>query len=902
MPRPVLAGVLTGALLLSAAAAAPVSLGVATASPASAAEARTVTLVGDLQSELGCPGDWQPACEDTVLELVEGSGTVYSGAFEVPAGTYEFKVALDGAWDEAYPKDNLPLVLEGPATLTFTFDDESDRVGVAPATLEGPATEADAALAQDSLREHVTEEQFYFVMADRFANGDPDNDTAGIEGDRLDHGFDPTDKGFYHGGDLAGVMDKLDYIQGLGTTAIWLTPSFKNRPVQGTGENASAGYHGYWITDFTQIDPHLGTNEEMRALIDEAHSRGMKVYFDIITNHTADVISYAEGEYGYVSKDAAPYVDADGVEFDDKLYAGTDDFPEIDLDSFPYTPVVDEADETVKVPEWLNDPRLYHNRGDSTFAGESSEYGDFVGLDDLWTERHEVVDGMIDIYAEWARFGIDGFRIDTVKHVNLEFWQEFSPAVLDAARESNEDFFMFGEVYDSNPAYLSTFTTAGQLQSVIDFGFQSRSIDFAKGAPTTVLRDFYAQDDYYTDTNSNAYMLPTFTGNHDMGRAASMLDNDYSGADLQNRVELTNELMFLTRGQPVVYYGDEQGFIGAGGDKDARQDMFATQVDSYMTEPLIAAESGSLDRYDTTHPLYRQIATLSDLREQHPALVDGAQIHRYASADAGVYAFSRVDADELVEYVVVANNSTKATRVTVPTWSEKAQFTAVYGDTAKIKTGTDARLAVEVAPLSVEVYRAGKPLTPRQEAPAVYLDSPSAGGVVGGRAEIGASVPEHTYAQVTFAYRPVGVDAWTVLGTDDNAPYRVFHDVSGMPHGTLLEYRAVLEDHSGNVSASSSYGTVGEPASTGGGGGGSDPVGPVEQPGAVSVPGTHNTEMGCPGDWQPDCAQAQLSLGAEGIWKGTFDIPIGDWEYKACLLYTSPSPRDKRQSRMPSSA
>ena len=153
-------------------------------------------------------------------------------------------------------------------------------------------------------------------MTDRFANGDTSNDTAGIAGDRLAHGFDPTDKGFYNGGDIAGLRENLDYIKGLGTTAIWLTPSFKNQPVQGTGANASAGYHGYWITDFTQIDPHLGTNEELEALIDEAHAEGIKVYFDIITNHTADLIDYAEKQYAYIDQATSPYTDAAGAVFD----------------------------------------------------------------------------------------------------------------------------------------------------------------------------------------------------------------------------------------------------------------------------------------------------------------------------------------------------------------------------------------------------------------------------------------------------------------------------------------------------------------------------------------------------------------------------------------------------------
>ena len=171
--------------------------------------------------------------------------------------------------------------------------------------------------ALHSLRAPVTDENFYFVMADRFSNGDTTNDDGGLGSDPMVSGYDPTKKGFYNGGDLAGLLDKIDYIQGLGTTSIWLTPSFKNKAVQ--PEDKSAGYHGYWITDFTQIDPHLGTNDELKALIDEAHSRGMKVYFDIITNHTADVIGYEEGaRKTYVSKDAEPYKSAAGDEFDDR--------------------------------------------------------------------------------------------------------------------------------------------------------------------------------------------------------------------------------------------------------------------------------------------------------------------------------------------------------------------------------------------------------------------------------------------------------------------------------------------------------------------------------------------------------------------------------------------------------
>jgi Alpha amylase, catalytic domain len=164
----------------------------------------------------------------------------------------------------------------------------------------------------------------------------------------------------------------------------------------------------------------LATNEDMTELVSLAHARGMKVFFDIITNHTADVIAYAGGDYSYVPKSVRPYTDAAGNPFDDRDYAGGETFPELDVDtSFPKVPYfVNPSDATVKVPDWLNDRTLYHNRGDTSFVGENSEYGDFFGLDDLFTEQPRVVHGMTDIYKAWVAFGIDGFRVDTVKHVN----------------------------------------------------------------------------------------------------------------------------------------------------------------------------------------------------------------------------------------------------------------------------------------------------------------------------------------------------------------------------------------------------------------------------------------------------------------------------------------------------
>jgi glycosidase len=863
--------VLTLAGLLAAA-----TLGVAP--PATADASRTITVAGSLQSELGCPGDWQPSCPAS--ELDPTGPTSYAAQFDLPAGSYEFKVTVNGSWDENYGAEgvrdgaNIPVVIAGPATLVFGYDDVTHRVSITPTDLPGAVTPADAALAGNSLRQPLTREQFYFVMTDRFANGDTTNDRGGYTGDRLVTGYDPTHKGFYHGGDLKGLIGKLDYVKGLGTTSIWLTPSFVNKPVQGPPGQETAGYHGYWITDFTHIDPHLGTNQDMQDLISAAHAKGMKVFFDIITNHTADVIDYTQGQYSYRNKTDYPYRDVNGDPFDDRAYVNQP-FPPMDASSFPYTPFFHTAaDAGAKTPAWLNNPIYYHNRGDSTFAGESSQYGDFIGLDDLFTERPEVLHGMEDIYKAWVDMGIDGFRIDTAKHVNTEFWQEFSPTMLDEAHDvGTSKFFMFGEVFDADPAFQSIYSTKAKLPATLDFGFQQNAVAVANGGATTYLSKLFAGDDYYTDSDSNAYDLPTFLGNHDMGRIGRFVDGSLV------RDEFAHALMYTLRGQPVIYYGDEQGFIGDGGDQDARQDMFASQVASYNDDPMIAAATGSRTRYDANATLYRYLQGLAQLRKAHPALADGAQTTRFASDKAGIFAVSRVDRAQQLEYLVVANNATTAKTATFTTYTPSTAFRAIFGGQGGASSSKTGQVTVTVPPLTVQVLQARRTIPQSSAAPAVSFASPSAGGVLANRAEVRAAVPASTPVQVSFASRPVGTTAWQPLGTDDNAPYRVFHDVSGMPKGSLVEYRTVVKDNAGHLSASSTYGVVGDAPKPVGGG-----VGDVLQPSTVSVPGTTNSEMGCAGDWDPACPEAQLSLDPnDKIWKGTYTLPAGTYSYKVAI-------------------
>ncbi|MCL9982798.1 MAG: alpha-amylase family glycosyl hydrolase [Erythrobacter sp.] len=509
----------------------------------------------------------------------------------------------------------------------------------------------------------LEDEIIYFVLPDRFANGDPRNDRGGLKGGAFDHGFDPTHKGFYHGGDLKGLTAKLDYIQGMGVTAIWFAPVFKNKPVQGKPGEESAGYHGYWVTDFTSVDPHFGSNAEFKAFVDAAHARGMKVYMDIITNHTADVIDYAEGEatgYAYRSKGAYPFSRRGGpdgspinADFEGDDNADPANWAKLTDPAFAYTPVVRDAEKSVKVPAWLNDVTLYHNRGNSHWVGESSVYGDFSGLDDLATEHPRVVAGMIDIFGQWIDdYGIDGFRIDTAKHVNPEFWQAFVPAMLARAKAKGiPHFHIFGEIaYEEPTATLAAQVLAeSRLPYALDMGFAKAAQLVASGkAPPRLMAEFLQQDAIYPGGPTTALGLPTFLGNHDFGRFA-MFVRAMSGSDdeatLLARVKLGHAMMFGLRGVPTVYYGDEQGFISDGNDQLAREDMFPSKVAVYNDNNLVGSDvTTAQSNFDTAHPLYRTIAELARARSASPALRRGlTAVRAFAETAPGLLAAERHD-------------------------------------------------------------------------------------------------------------------------------------------------------------------------------------------------------------------------------------------------------------------
>ncbi|MBE2234552.1 MAG: hypothetical protein IAE85_13755, partial [Anaerolinea sp.] len=432
--------------------------------------------------------DWSPDNLKTWMKDRDGDG-VYTFSATVPAGNWEYKVALNESWDVAFPASNRAFsVPAGGAAVTFSYNGATNEVWEEVASPIG-----DEDLVAEPVQGAIQDEVMYFVLPDRFDNGDPSNDEGAFPGGTLAQtGFLPTDKSFYHGGDLAGLQGKLDYLAGLGVTSIWMTPVLKNAPTgpdSSTAFGIGGSYHGYWILDYEMADPHLGADAELQAFVAEAHDAGIKVFFDMVVNHTADVIDYAEGVHTYRNKTDYPFKDANGVAFDDMDYVGTGNFPELDPDvSFPYTPVFnDPGDATAKNPAWLNNPIYYHNRGDSTFSGESTIYGDFFGLDDLFTSHPDVISGYSEIFKNLIDdYDIDGFRLDTVKHVHMELWQELAPEVIAYAQANGKpDFTMFGEVFDGNAANLSAYTTAGQIPSVLDFGLHGAVASVnVNGGPT----------------------------------------------------------------------------------------------------------------------------------------------------------------------------------------------------------------------------------------------------------------------------------------------------------------------------------------------------------------------------------------------------------------------------------
>ena len=664
-------------------------------------------------------------------------------------------------------------------------------------------------LARPTIRGGAANSQIYFVMTDRFANGDTSNDEAGLTGFPAVTGYDPTDIGYFHGGDFKGLTSKLDYLKGLGFNSIWITPPVKQRYVQGD----SAAYHGYWGLDFTTIDPHLGTEEDFKNFVAEAHSRGIKVIVDIVINHTGDVIRYRGDVYSYSDMSEYPYKDCSGKKFDPTKYAGKSNFPKLCVkNSFPVPPIISEKYKNIKAPAFLNDLTNYHNRGDSTFSGESSTFGDFFGLDDVFTEKPEVVKGWTKVWQDWiTKFDIDGYRIDTAKHVNPEFWQAFLPAVLKTAAAAGKSYFpIYGEVWDTDPNYLAKYVTDYKFPGVLDFAFQAAASKYATyGNGERDLLDIFNQDDLYTTATTSAYGLTTFIDNHDMGRIGNFLqgNTDATPAQLLERDQFAHALLILLRGGPAIYYGDEKGMVGNGGDKAARQDMFTTQVIDWQNEIRIGGSPiGTKSAFDVTNPLEKTISELQNLTTKYPALRTGTQQLRYAKD--GSFAVSRYLDKQ--EFLVAFNGRDTEKKLELPVSTNGSNWTLVSGKADQISS-SGLMVALKLPARSWVVLKADNQFSPTSKL-AITLGKPFVDIRTSGYyVALTAAVPGNDFNEITFAVRQKG-KSWAIVGTSDkrllsvtgfkDGLYRVYLHQDKYKKGTQLEVVAIVQNANGERLAS----------------------------------------------------------------------------------------------------
>jgi glycosidase len=321
---------------------------------------------------------------------------------------------------------------------------------------------------------------------------------------------------------------------------------------------------------------------------------------------------------------------------------------------------------------------------------------------------------MIDTYSAWIdRYHVDGFRIDTAQHVNPEFWQKFVPAILARAKADGiPHFHIFGEVAtgEMDPAHTAVNTRVDKLPSVLDFSFMRAVADVVVGgAPTSELATLFRADPLYEGGATAALELPTFIGNHDAGRFGFFLRHLMPKADPNEQLKrdmLAHAMLLTLRGVPTIYYGDEQGFAGKGGDQESRQDMFASKVASYNEDSLIGTRSTTAQaNFDINHPLYRGIAELAHIRTTHPALTRGLQLVRYSSDKQGLFAVSRFEPGSGREMLILFNTSNEPLRQNVRVETRSREFEVLAG-ACPLRAEAPGSVEVELPALGFAVCNA----------------------------------------------------------------------------------------------------------------------------------------------------------------------------------------------------
>jgi alpha-amylase len=524
------------------------------------------------------------------------------------------------------------------------------------------------------------DEVIYQVLVDRFANGDLNND----------YQVRPGALARFQGGDWRGLADHLDYVKDLGVTTLWISPIVKNVETDADVDS----YHGYWAQDLTQLNPHFGDISDLRRLTAKAHDLGLKVVLDIVTNHMGQVFYYDTNLNGnpdiYIGG-SGPLPVVSSTSPVSRITEYDPDWDPKGIQAFtslgpagraPLIFFQNSSINRVPPPGILGTARAYHGFGRilDYDVPEQRVLGDFPGgLKDVATEVPEVRAEMIDKYTRWVELvDLDGFRIDTVKHVEYEFWKEFAPKVRQRLRAQNKNrFLMFGEAFDGNDKLLGSYTQEGMLDSVFYFSqhyqvfrdvFQMAH-DPAQQKGTEQIASLWAKrrENYRNEPQANGIevapsrALVNFMDNHDVARF--LFFANYDKDILRNALVL----LMTEEGIPCLYYGTEQDF--SGGNDPANREVFWN--------------TGFARTGDT----YLHFRKLARIRSQYEAIRRGDTNVIWSSAhvgneeDAGIIAYERTGGDAGNSYALVVINSN----------NRKDSATAADGRTMKV-TGSPGTL------------------------------------------------------------------------------------------------------------------------------------------------------------------------------------------------------------------
>jgi len=511
-------------------------------------------------------------------------------------------------------------------------------------------------------REPFASQAVYFVVTDRFVNGDPSNDHRDQGGahptfdipvpcpDKVDGNIG------YLGGDFKGVLDNAAYIRNLGFGAVWITPIIDNpdqaftgsKPISCTStltDRGKTGYHGYWGVNFYTLDEHLPSKGlDFAAFTRGLHAADLKVVLDIVGNHgsPAWTMPVAQPQFGQI-------FDKDG-----RLIADHQNLPPQQLDP-AHNPL----------------HAFYNNIGPVDGKNGSIFDGNLAELSDFNEHNPAVMDYLVGAYLQWTAQGVDALRIDTIGWLPHPWWHAF----VNRIRAEHPGMFMFGEAFDYDASKIAEHTwPANANVSVLDFPLRGAlSSVFGKEQKgfETLAEPLHLLDGPY----ANPYELMSFYDNHDMARLDA---NDAGFIDAHN-------WLFTARGIPVIYYGSETGFMRSRAEHAGNRAYFGQErVNEAPKSPIFA-------------PLQR----IAKLREATPALQRGLQVNERLQGDEAVFFRVLQQGDTAQTALVLLNKGDTARTFEVRRYLQAGTWRDALGGDSQTVTGS---LKAEVPAHGVRVF------------------------------------------------------------------------------------------------------------------------------------------------------------------------------------------------------